>query len=262
SDTVNIVYDPNFLPQLTAQPDGGICTGDSVQLSISGGGNMMWTPNYHISSLQGSPVWVWPDTSVTYIAEVQSNLSDCKASLPYTVNVTALRADAGPDYEIFDGEAVILGGPDMLCGPGCQLQWYPNQYLFFNHLMNPKAVPHETITYWVMLSNSSGTCQDQDSVIIRVKCTDIYMPNAFNPQSAQSEYTRHFGPRNVSIDLNYFRIFNRWGDMVFSTNDVSYRWDGTFQGKPQPAGTYVWVLEGKCPNGEWIRKSGNVMLVR
>ncbi|MBL7753994.1 MAG: hypothetical protein JNM44_05910, partial [Chitinophagaceae bacterium] len=46
SDTVNIVYDPNFLPQLTAQPDGGICTGDSVQLSISGGGNMMWTPNY------------------------------------------------------------------------------------------------------------------------------------------------------------------------------------------------------------------------
>ncbi|QLH46428.1 MAG: gliding motility-associated C-terminal domain-containing protein [Bacteroidota bacterium] len=256
------MYDSLFAPSLNISPSNGICTGDTLQLEIAGNYNISWSPNYNINQTTGNMVYVWPDTSVQYSASVSSTISSCTKALSELIQVTALRADAGPDYEIFDGEAVILGGPDMLCGPGCQLQWYPNQYLFFNHLMNPKAVPHETITYWVMLSNSSGTCQDQDSVTIRVKCTDIYMPNAFNPQSAQSEYTRHFGPRNVSIDLNYFRIFNRWGDMVFSTNDVSYRWDGTFQGKPQPAGTYVWVLEGKCPNGEWIRKSGNVMLVR
>jgi gliding motility-associated-like protein len=262
TDTSNIVYDPSFNPELLVSPSGSICTGDSVQLQITGGGSITWSPSYHISSLSDAVVWVWPDTTVTYLAEIVSANSACRESLTYTVPVIALRADAGLDQEIFDGEAVILGGPSMLCGAGCNLKWFPDQYLFFNYLMYPKAVPHETITYWVMLSNESGTCISRDSVTIRVKCTDIYMPNVFNPQAPQSEYTGNFGPRNVSIDLNYFRVFNRWGQMVFQTEDVSYRWDGKYKGEPQPAGTYVWVIEGKCPNGEWIRKSGNVLLVR
>ena len=262
TDTSSIVYDPSFNPELLVSPSGSICTGDSVQLQITGGGSITWSPSYHISSLSDAVVWVWPDTTVTYLAEIVSANSACRESLTYTVPVIALRADAGLDQEIFDGEAVILGGPAMLCGAGCNLKWFPDQYLFFNYLMYPKAVPHETITYWVMLSNESGTCISRDSVTIRVKCTDIYMPNVFNPQAPQSEYTGNFGPRNVSIDLNYFRVFNRWGQMVFQTEDVSYRWDGKYKGEPQPAGTYVWVIEGKCPNGEWIRKSGNVLLVR
>jgi hypothetical protein len=262
TDTSSIVYDPSFNPELLVSPSGSICTGDSVQLQITGGGSITWSPSYHISSLSDAVVWVWPDTTVTYLAEIVSANSACRESLTYTVPVIALRADAGLDQEIFDGEAVILGGPAMLCGAGCNLKWFPDQYLFFNYLMYPKAVPHETITYWVMLSNESGTCISRDSVTIRVKCTDIYMPNVFNPQAPQSEYTGNFGPRNVSIDLNYFRVFNRWGQLVFQTEDVSYRWDGKYKGEPQPAGTYVWVIEGKCPNGEWIRKSGNVLLVR
>jgi gliding motility-associated-like protein len=124
-------------------------------------------------------------------------------------------------------------------------------------------VPHVTTTYWVMVRNDAGTCIDRDSVTIKVKCDDIYMPNAFYPENnATSDYTRLFGPRNVSLDLKYFRIFNRWGQQVFQTNNIRDRWDGTFKGVAQPSGNYVWIIEGNCPNGEAIHKTGNVFLAR
>ena len=261
SDTSTVVYDTTFKPVLLMDQNG-ICTGDTVSLSVLGGGTITWSPNYHISALTGAGVLVWPDTSMVYTATVEANGLPCSAELSAEVKVTALRADAGPDREVFDGEPVYLGGPDMLCGDGCQVQWFPDKWMFFNFMLFPKVVPHVTTTYWVLLRNETGACTDRDSVTVRVKCTDVYMPNVFNPESLGGEYTRNFGPRNVSLDLDYFRIFNRWGEMVFETRDVGYRWDGTYKGRPQPVGNYVWILRGRCPNGETMEKKGNVLLVR
>jgi len=261
SDTSTVVYDTTFKPVLLMDQNG-ICTGDTVSLSVLGGGTVTWSPNYHISALSGPGVLVWPDTSVVYTASVQAIGIPCRSDLTADVQVTALRADAGPDYEIFDGEAVILGGPNMLCNNGCNVQWFPDKWMFFNFMLNPKVVPHESTTYWVFLRNETGACTDRDSVTVRVKCTDVYMPNAFNPESPGGDYTRTFGPRNVSLDLDYFRIFNRWGELVFETRDVGYRWDGTYKGRPQPVGNYVWILRGRCPNGETMERKGNVLLVR
>ncbi|MEZ5045925.1 MAG: hypothetical protein R2831_02930 [Chitinophagaceae bacterium] len=168
---------------------------------------MVWSPDYHISSLSGNSVFAWPDTNHTYQAIVQSQNSICKLYLEQAVNVTALRADAGPDRSIFDGESIILGGPDMLCGEGCTVQWYPDKYLVHYLLLNPKATPPEDMTYWVKLSSAQGGCEDRDTMQIHVKCTDIYLPNAFNPRSDVDN--NRFGPRNISIELKCFRIFNR-----------------------------------------------------
>lgn len=261
SDTASIVYDSTFTPSYNID-ESSICTGDTVSIAILGGVDVTWSPNYHISSLQGNGVLAWPDTSVSYTASMSNANHTCKTELNIPVEVTALRADAGPDREIYDGEAVYLGGSDMLCGAGCNLQWYPDKWLFFNFQPNPKAVPHVNTTYWVVVSNSNGSCVDRDSVTIRVKCTDIYIPNAFNPESRGNEYTKFFGPRNVSLDMEYFRVFNRWGELVFESRDVGYRWDGKYRGEPQPVGTYVWVIKAKCPDGQYLEKKGNVLLVR
>jgi len=261
TDTASIVYDSTFTPSYDIDKNG-ICTGDTVSISVLGGINVVWSPNYNISALTGNGVMAWPDTSMTYVVELTNANLTCKTEMNIPVKVTALRADAGPDYEIFDGEAVILGGPNMLCGEGCKLEWFPDKWLFFNFMQNPKAVPHVTTTYWVMVRNETGNCVDRDSVTVSVKCTDIYMPNAFSPTAQSDDYTRLFGPRNVSLDLEYFRIFNRWGQLVFETRDVSYRWDGKFKGVAQPMDTYVWVIRGKCPNGQLMEKKGNVTLLR
>ncbi|MEZ5045946.1 MAG: gliding motility-associated C-terminal domain-containing protein [Chitinophagaceae bacterium] len=261
TDTATVVYDNGFTANISVSPQD-ICTGDTVAITVAGTGisTVAWSPDYHISSLSGNSVFAWPDTNHVYQALIQSQNSSCKLYLDQAVYVTALRADAGPDRSIFDGESLILGGADMLCGEGCTVQWYPDKYLVHYLLLNPKATPPEDMTYWVKLSSAQGGCEDRDTMQIHVKCTDIYLPNAFNPRSDVDN--NHFGPRNISIELKYFRIFNRWGEMVFSTNDVGQRWDGTYQGKAQPMDTYIWTIEGKCPNGEWIQKKGNVTLVR
>ncbi len=59
-----------------------------------------------------------------------------------------------------------------------------------------------------------------------------------------------------------FRIFNRWGQMVFETNDVRNGWDGRFNGKPQPMDAYGYTLEAELLTGDLIRKSGSVTLIR
>lgn len=261
TDTASIVYDSTFIPSYTLDKSK-ICSGDTVNINIYGGVNELWSPNYNLSTTSGNSVQAWPDTSVTYVVTLENANLTCKTELNVNVDVIALRADAGPDYEIYDGEVIYLGGPNMLCGPACNLMWYPDKWLFFNFQQNPKAVPHVNTTYWVVLSSEDGSCLDSDTMTVRVKCTDIYIPNAFNPESRDNEYTKFFGPRNVSLDMEYFRIFNRWGEMVFESRDVGYRWDGKFKGVPQPVGNYVWVIKAKCPDGQYMEKKGNVLLVR
>ncbi|MFZ4752740.1 MAG: gliding motility-associated C-terminal domain-containing protein [Chitinophagaceae bacterium] len=259
---LSILYDSLFTPSLTISPSNGICTGDTLKLEVNGNFSTNWQPNYNISSISGNNVYVWPDTSVQYTASVNSLISTCKSSISELIQVTALRADAGKDQELFDGESATIGGPNMLCSNGCSFSWFSTGGPFANYLLFPKVRPDGTTTFWVFLTDGSGNCIDRDTVTVFVKCTDLYMPNAFNPHSLNSIATQTFGPNNVSIDLEYFRIFNRWGQQVFYTNNVSERWDGKFNGEPQPVGTYIWVLKGKCPNGDWFEKKGTVFLAR
>ncbi|MBL7710646.1 MAG: gliding motility-associated C-terminal domain-containing protein, partial [Chitinophagaceae bacterium] len=72
-----------------------------------------------------------------------------------------------------------------------------------------------------------------------------------------------FFPFPVGIKaIKYFRVFNRWGNMVFSTTRLNDGWDGTFSGKEQPSGVYVWMVEGVTKDDRPITKKGTIMLIR
>ncbi|MBM3416986.1 MAG: gliding motility-associated C-terminal domain-containing protein [Bacteroidetes bacterium] len=72
-----------------------------------------------------------------------------------------------------------------------------------------------------------------------------------------------FTPQPVGIkSYNYFRVFNRWGQVIFSTRALHQGWDGTIEGLPQPAGTYVWMIEGVTIENKLITKKGTVTLIR
>jgi gliding motility-associated-like protein len=99
-------------------------------------------------------------------------------------------------------------------------------------------------------------------VLVKVACADVNLPNAFTPEdhAANNDY---FGLINKSIvKLNHFKIFDRWGKMVFSTNDVSMQWNGKADGIDCPYGVYVWEVDGFCSSGKRITKNGNVTLIR
>ncbi|MBC7554652.1 MAG: gliding motility-associated C-terminal domain-containing protein, partial [Taibaiella sp.] len=62
--------------------------------------------------------------------------------------------------------------------------------------------------------------------------------------------------------LNYFRVYNRWGQVVFETKSISEGWDGNFKGEPQPLGVYVYEVQAVTNAGTLFNKHGNVTLLR
>jgi gliding motility-associated-like protein len=93
-------------------------------------------------------------------------------------------------------------------------------------------------------------------------CGDIFLPNAFTPNG--DGLNDKFGPSSISTlypPSAVFRIFNRWGEVIFETKDLNHKWDGRFHGITQATGSYVYYLSFDC-NGNKTEMKGMVMLIR
>ncbi len=62
--------------------------------------------------------------------------------------------------------------------------------------------------------------------------------------------------------LTYFKLYNRWGQLIFSTNEMGKGWNGIFNGEQQPTGTYIFQAEGKDFTGKIVYKKGTAVLIR
>jgi gliding motility-associated-like protein len=93
----------------------------------------------------------------------------------------------------------------------------------------------------------------------QVNTPAIYVPNAFTPNGANNILKIVlYGMR----ELHYFSIYNRYGQLVFTTKDPAIGWDGKFKGKAQNTGTFVWVAEAVDQRGNIIREKGTSTLIR
>jgi gliding motility-associated-like protein len=119
----------------------------------------------------------------------------------------------------------------------------------------------DTITYLVKATDAFG-CYGEAKVSVRVFKTlpDIFVPNAFTPGK---DIDNIFRPIPVGISsLRFFRVYNRWGQLVYSTSQAGQGWDGNLDGKPQDSGTFVWMVEGVDYLGKVIFKKGTMVLIR
>jgi len=254
------------IPAITIVTDKLICQGDSVQLYgiAFGTDSLKWQPDYNITdtftTVDALFTYVFPDYTRPYHFMAYYP-SGCIVDSPIMVNVSKVKADAGVDRKIGDGSETVLGGPMTTEGTDYIYQWRPTNFLNNEHSPNPVSTPFYDMTYYLTVTNKMG-CVGTDTVVVRVECADINMPNAFTPEdhAAGNDY---FGLLNKNIvKLNYFRIFDRWGQEVFKTTDISEQWDGKFNGVDCAYGVYVWAVDGFCSSGKRISKSGNVTLLR
>jgi gliding motility-associated-like protein len=91
--------------------------------------------------------------------------------------------------------------------------------------------------------------------------SDMYVPTAFTPNNdGLNDLARPImlGMRS----LTYFRIYNRFGELVYSTTEIGKGWDGVYKGKGQDAATFVWYAEGITFKGQVKKKKGYVVLIR
>jgi large repetitive protein len=105
-------------------------------------------------------------------------------------------------------------------------------------------------------------CVGFDEIFIKVyEGPKYYIPNSFTPNGDGLNDIFRVIPAGIANTV-YFRVFNRWGEILFETNQWLKGWDGSFKGKPQPNGTYVWMIKGTDKDNKKIELSGTVLLIR
>ena len=142
-------------------------------------------------------------------------------------------------------------------------QWFPETGLNAPTNLQTDAVIYEDIIY--TLSVSDGICTREDTVQIKVYeiiCEDpyVFVPNAFSPNGDGNNDIMYV--RGLYIEKVIFRIFDRWGELVFESNDVSMGWDGTFRGVLLQPDVYDYYLDVTCIGGLKSITKGNITLMR
>lgn len=172
---------------------------------------------------------------------------------------------------VFPNPTVIInGGNDTLLMPGQSLflrATGANTYVWNNgnNLAFQTITPTESSSYYVIGTDTNG-CVDDDSILVilsdKVDSTKIAIPSAFSPNGdGINDILRILATYNITIDE--WVIFNRWGELVFSGTGYESFWDGTFRGREQPQGTYVYYIKGRSKTSQnTIMYHGNVTLLR
>jgi gliding motility-associated-like protein len=248
-------------PKANAGPDPSICFGFSAQLNASGGSFYSWSPTTFLNNRSiPNPISQNPTASLQYIVTVTDTLG-CPKPVNDTVLVTVIKikANAGPS-----DTSVVLGQPLLLNATGSNnFLWDPPRWLSKIDVYNPISFPQDDITYKVKVFNNIG-CFNYDTIKVHLFKLDpsFYVPNAFTPNGDGTN--DFFGPKAIGMkSLDIFRVYNRWGQLLFSSTDIEGRgWDGTFAGRGQDAATYVWYAEGTNYLDVKIKKKGYVVLIR
>lgn len=114
--------------------------------------------------------------------------------------------------------------------------------------------------YWVRVSN--GCTVKTDSIAVVYKVCPLGIPNAFTP-NGDGKNDRFRPKYGEGIGDYRFRVYNRFGQLIFESANQLSGWDGTWAGRPQPPGTYAWTLQySDMGSGKQVRLKGTVNLVR
>jgi gliding motility-associated-like protein len=250
-------------PVANAGPDTTICFATFAQLSGTTDGNrFQWISSPSLSNITTLHPIARPPSTTAYILSA-FDTRGCPKPGYDTVIVNVL-----PDINAYAGKdtSVVINQPlQLMATGGVRYQWFPANGLSNARIANPVITYHEPssgILYKVLVYNEAGCI---DSAFKRVKVYQatptVFVPNAFTPNGdGKNDVIRPLAAGIAKID--YFQIYNRWGQLVFTTTTNEHGWDGNIAGKQQNAGAYVWVVKGTDYLGSPYIQRGTLVLIR
>ena len=248
------VYPGNFAYLDT--PGWGFCPHDSLLLRAHGGASYRWTPGMYLDDSFSSQPVIRPITSEIYTV-VATSVYGCTDTLNFNAVVySGAVIYLGDSVTLYPGETYHIQ-PQTNC---TSFSWFPPAGLDNAHVSNPTASP-EFDTKYIVHGQTEWGCKATDSIDIYVNPeTLLALPNAFTPGNGPNNEFKII-KRGIAT-LKYFRIFNRWGNMVFETDNIDKGWNGEYNGVPQPFGVYVYEVEAVTTTGRLFQKHGNTTLIR
>ena len=251
-------------PKPNAGADQTICFGTNTTLNGSGGTQYFWSPSSYLNDHRiAAPIAKMLPGTITYTLNVIDG-NGCASLQPDRVTITVTREAkvfAGNDTTLAIGQPLPLMAIDLNGSGFTQYEWIPHDGLSDPYSAYPIALPDRNMWYTVIARNALG-CTARDDIRVTVyKGPEIYVPQAFTPDGNGTNDILRAVPAGIA-SFHYFRIYDRWGKMLFQTATPSIGWDGKLGGTYQPTGTYVWMAEGVDYKGNIVYRKGTVIIVK
>lgn len=259
-DSIKVTVNPK--PLFGLQPlSATICKNDSVTLSATGGDVYQWAPTTNILSTLQASTKVYPTISTIYKVIITNNACKLSDTLSTSINVnplpvTTITKSNDIDCANINSRLNVLGGINY--------SWQPADGIAIFNTNNPIVTPSQTTTYLVKVTGANG-CSTYDSINVKVDYAStkaLYlMPNAFTPN--KDGLNDCFGLKYWGgITKLEFNIYNRFGQIVFQTNNPTDCWNGKFKGVDADFGTYVYQIKATTICGGDIYRKGTFVLLR
>lgn len=215
-----------------------------------------WDFGDGITSSVAEPLHTFHTYGRLDISLTATTKNGCTAQNSKNLMIEKVVITAGNDTIAVSNEPIQLNASG-----GRSYQWIPSMGLNVDTIASPVAVLQHDQTYFIRGVTEAG-CVGYDTLKIAIfSKAGIYVPTAFTPDN--NGRNDLFGPAYVGIGkLYYFIVYNRWGQTLFSTTERSGKWDGTFLGRLQEAGVYVWIVKALDYQGKMVEKKGTVVLIR
>ncbi|MFT4204123.1 MAG: PKD domain-containing protein [Chitinophagaceae bacterium] len=254
-------------PTLAIQTnDTAICLGNSVQLTATGNTtDDTWSP----TNETGATITVSPTQTTSYIIDGYDRNSYCSKHVQDTVIVAVAPTFVialTRDTNIVVNQPLVLQPTTNQPERTYTYLWSPSSYLSNTDssvtVANiPKGI---TLQYYALYMTDTYGCKANAEITVHIfqTGTDIFVPTGFTPNNdGKNDVIR---PILAGIkQFNYFKIFNRWGQLVYSTQTEGEGWNGNLNGQQQPSGsTYIYTVSGVDYNNKKIEKKGTIVLIR
>jgi len=254
--------------KLTVSTNDTICIGQSSQLSVTGATTYIWSPGATLNNTTTAFPIATPTLTTKYRV-IGFDSHNCFQDTAYIV----VAVGQYPTVNLGTDKVLATGTPLPLVttitnGPITKWTWGPSAAtLSCNDCATPIATIKRDMCYTVEVSNLYK-CTARDTMCVKVFCenSQVFIPNAFTPDGDGVNDVLVVRAQGISVIKN-FRIFNRWGQVVFeknnfAPNDVNAGWDGKINGKLATADVYVYTCDVICENDISYTYKGNISIIR
>ena len=217
-----------------------------------------WYSNGNLISNDANTTTSYTTSGKNFITLVAGNSKGCKDSINKEYVIDNFIPFAGNDTTIVVGEQIQFNASG-----GSQYSWTPNLYLNVANIADPVGFYPviDTILYTVNITSSNG-CIGADDIVVRiVKQGSYFMPNGFTPNNDGNN--DRIRPILIGYTkLNYFSIYNRWGELLFNSKNINDSWDGTYKDQKCEMGTYFYTISVTDRNNKIDNYKGDFILLR
>ena len=251
---------------MTVSPNDTLCMGEGKNIRAFNASRYLWSPAAGLNRTDIADPTVKTNVSTTYRVIGFDNYQ-CFTDTGYVSIIVGPKpfVNIGPDRTLATGTPLQLNAATS-GGPIVSWMWTPAADLSCNNCPSPKTTVKNNSFYSVLVTNTFG-CTAADTIFINSFCksAQVFIPNAFTPDG--DGLNDILMVRGNGITVKSFRIFNRWGELVFEKenfypNDPKYGWDGRVRGVPATPDVFVYTAEVFCDNGVVYTYKGNTTILK